>query len=184
MSGICQGTAPQPRPLPATHAVTSGHQRSVVHLRVPRLNLALLHWPAAARIPPSDPRNAQLRLESWRALVVAQGMGLVRIPSPPRIPRVVRVLTDPPTLRSPASACRISLPITCSTLPPPLPSCLPSIRSSCTPCGSSRTASPAARAGGLVFSCRGPPPPPPPPSPHVLMPGVLVIRPRVASATR
>ena len=63
----------------ARHHVTAGHQRSVAHLRVPRLNLALLHWPAAARIPPNDPRNAQLRLDSWRALVVAQGMGLVGV---------------------------------------------------------------------------------------------------------
>jgi diketogulonate reductase-like aldo/keto reductase len=51
--------------------VTSA-QASIGRLGVPHLNLALLHWPAAARIPPSDPRNAQLRLESWRALLQAQ----------------------------------------------------------------------------------------------------------------
>jgi len=44
---------------------------------LPHLSLALLHWPAAARIPPSDPRNAQLRLDSWRALLQAQRQGLV-----------------------------------------------------------------------------------------------------------
>lgn len=55
------------------------HQASIERLQLPRLDLALLHWPAAARLPPGDSRNAQLRLQSWQALVQLQRMGLVSV---------------------------------------------------------------------------------------------------------
>lgn len=51
---------------------------SLERLRLPCLDLVLLHWPAAARLAPGDTRNAELRLQSWRALLQAQRLGLVR----------------------------------------------------------------------------------------------------------
>jgi diketogulonate reductase-like aldo/keto reductase len=63
--------------------VKFSNQGSVHRLGVPSLNLALLHWPAAARLSACDPQNAELRLASWRALVQAQRQDLVWAPLAP-----------------------------------------------------------------------------------------------------
>ena len=47
-------------------------------LRTDYVDLLLIHWPGASKVPVTSPRNAELRLETWR----------VRTPPPGRRRRV------------------------------------------------------------------------------------------------
>jgi diketogulonate reductase-like aldo/keto reductase len=66
---------------PKDHGYRLAHraiQNSLEKLGVDYIDLYLVHWPGASKISPSDPRNSQLRRESWLALEESYLEGKVR----------------------------------------------------------------------------------------------------------
>lgn len=53
-------------------------QGSLEALRTHYIDLFLIHWPGASKVPASSPTNEHMRKESWRALCMAYAKGLVR----------------------------------------------------------------------------------------------------------
>ena len=52
-------------------------QRSLSKLGLEYIDLMLIHWPGAKKVPPQSEKNRILRVGSWAALVRAQAEGLV-----------------------------------------------------------------------------------------------------------
>ena len=44
-------------------------------LRTDYVDLLLIHWPGASKVPVTSPRNAELRLETWRVRTPPPGGG-------------------------------------------------------------------------------------------------------------
>jgi len=68
--------------IPPTHQgfekTLEAASHSISQLGVDYLDLLLIHWPGCSGLTPSDPLNAQRRLETWRALEQLQSQGKVR----------------------------------------------------------------------------------------------------------
>lgn len=43
-------------------------EESLKHLGTDYVDLALIHWPGTSKLKRDDPRNAEKRAESWRAM--------------------------------------------------------------------------------------------------------------------
>ena len=50
--------------------------QSIEKLQCDYLDLYLIHWPGAANVKSDDPKNRELRIESWKALEKLQSEGM------------------------------------------------------------------------------------------------------------
>lgn len=68
----------QPSDQQGFDAALAGVSASLAKLGVDFVDCYLMHWPATARLAVDSPKNAALRLESWRGIVEARNKGLTR----------------------------------------------------------------------------------------------------------
>lgn len=60
------------------HKALESIQQSMLALKTDYIDLFLIHWPGASKIPANSPINASMRRESWRALCEAYNRGWLR----------------------------------------------------------------------------------------------------------
>lgn len=61
-----------------TEGIEQSVQRSLRALNVTYIDLYLIHWPGASRIPENSINNRSLRAKSWKKLVDLQKQGILR----------------------------------------------------------------------------------------------------------
>ncbi|KAL4433122.1 hypothetical protein ABPG74_010817 [Tetrahymena malaccensis] len=53
-------------------------QDMLTRLNIKYLDCVLIHWPGVSKLPPNDPKNAQIRLETWKALIELRKAGIIK----------------------------------------------------------------------------------------------------------
>lgn len=50
----------------------------LARLKINYLDCVLIHWPGVSKLKSSDPKCAEVRLETWKSLIELKSKGLVR----------------------------------------------------------------------------------------------------------
>lgn len=50
----------------------------LARLQVSYLDCVLIHWPGVSKLSPQDPKNPEVRLETWKALMELKSEGIIK----------------------------------------------------------------------------------------------------------
>lgn len=50
----------------------------LTRLQITYLDCVLIHWPGVSKFSPQDPKNAEVRLETWKALIELRREGIIK----------------------------------------------------------------------------------------------------------
>lgn len=50
----------------------------LTRLKTDYLDCVLIHWPGVSKLSPQDPKNPEIRLETWKALIELKREGIIK----------------------------------------------------------------------------------------------------------